>query len=201
MLGGFGQHYSMDGFLRMSAQVGKDGSRNGSGDTTHFKWICVMCKTRQERKAEDNLKRQEFNVYLPMAPNRARRQGEVANNFRAMFPGYLFVEADLVHQDLSVIRSTLGCIALLRHGARPAVVPGQVMASIRQAEDVLNRCFEVKQGYRPGKKYELMEQGFHGHTATFLALDGKNRARVLVTLLNSQHKVTIPTSSLGQQLS
>ena len=52
-----------------------------------------------------------------------------------------------------------------------------------------------------GNKYELMKQGFNGHTATFLALDGKDRASVLVTLLNSEHEVKIPTSSLGQPLS
>ena len=111
------------------------------------------------------------------------------------------VRQDLVRQDLSVIRSTLGCIAFLRHGVRPAVVPNRVMASIREAEDVLHGRFEINQGFTPGNKYELMEQGFSGHAATFLALDGKERARVLVRLLNSEHEVKIPISSLGQQLS
>ena len=60
--------------------------------------------------------RQGFAVYLPMAPKRRRKQGRVTTNLKAMFPGYLFIEADLEHQDLSVIRSTLGCIAFLRHG-------------------------------------------------------------------------------------
>ena len=159
-------------------------------------WLCVMCKTQQEFTAEDNLKRQGFTVYLPTAPNKSRKQGRVTTDIKAMFPGYLFIEADLQHQDLSVIRSTLGCIAFLRHGVRPAVVPNQVMASIKEAEDVLHGRFEINQGFTPGSKYELMEQGFNGHTATFLALDGKDRARVLVTLLNSEHEVKIPTSSL-----
>ena len=117
-----------------------------------------------------------------------------------MFPGYLFIEVDLEYQDLSVIRSTIGCIAFLRHGARPALVPNQVMESIKQAEDVLHGKFEIHQNFTPGSKYELMEQGFNGHTATFLALDGKERARVLVTLLNKEHEVRIPISSLGQQI-
>ena len=75
------------------------------------------------------------------------------------------------------------------------------MASIKEAEDVLHGRFEINQGFTRGSKYELVEQGFNGHTATFLTLDGKDRARVLVTLLNSEHEVRIPTSSLGQQLS
>ena len=163
-------------------------------------WLCVMCKTQQENIARDNLTRQGFTVYLPMAQQRGRKHGQVTTNLKAMFPGYLFIEADLEYQDLSVIRSTTGCIAFLRHGAQPALLPNEVMASIKEAEDVLRGKFEIHQNFTPGSKYELMEQGFNGHTATFLALDGKERARVLVTLLNKEHEVKIPISSLGQKI-
>ena len=185
----------------MSAQSNGKGHEQDADGPVQNNWLCVMCKTQQEHTAEGNLKRQGFTVYLPTAPNKRRKQGRVTTDIKAMFPGYLFIKADLVRQDLSVIRSTLGCIAFLRHGVRPAVVPGQIMASIKEAEDVLHGRFEVNQGFTPGNKYELMEQGFSGHTVKFLALDGKDRARVLVTLLNSEHEVKIPTNSLGQQLS
>ena len=185
----------------MSAQSNDQGYEQDSEGPSKKEWLCVMCKTQQEHTARDNLKRQGFTVYLPTASNKSRKQGRVTTDIKAMFPGYLFIEADLERQDLSVIRSTLGCIAFLRHGVRPALVPSQVLASIKEAEDVLHGRFEINEGFTPGNKYELMEQGFNGHTATFLALDGKDRARVLVTLLNSEHEVKIPTSSLGQQLS
>ena len=183
----------------MSAQSNDKGHEQDSDGPAQNNWLCVMCKTQQEFTAEDNLKRQGFTVYLPTAPNKTRKQGRVTTDIKAMFPGYLFIEADLERQDLSVIRSTLGCIAFLRHGVRPALVPSQVMASIKEAEDVLHGRFEINQGFMPGNKYEFMEQGFNGHTATFLALDGRNRARVLVTLLNSEHEIKVSTRSLGLQ--
>ena len=184
----------------MSAQSNDKGREQGSDVPAQNNWLCVMCKTQQEHTAGDNLKRQGFTVYLPTAPNKSRKEGRVNPDIKAMFPGYLFIEADLEHQDLSVIRSTLGCIAFLRHGVRPALVPNQVMVSIKEAEDVLHGRFEIDHGFTPGNKYELMEQGFNGHTAKFLALEGKERARVLVTLLNSEHEVKIPIRSLGQEL-
>ena len=184
----------------MSAQGDDKGHEQDADGPGQNNWLCIMCKTRQEHTAEDNLKRQGFTVYLPTAPNKSRKQGRGTADINAMFPGYLFIEADLEHQDLSVIRSTRGCVAFLRRGVRPAVVRGQVMESIKEAEDVLYGRFEINQGFTPGNKYELIEQGFNGYTATFLALDGKDRARVLVTLLNSEREVRIPTSSLGQQL-
>ena len=185
----------------MSAQSNDKNHVQDSDCAAQNNWLCVMCKTQQEFTAEDNLRRQGFTVYLPTAPNKSRKQGRVTTDIKAMFPGYLFIEADLERQDLSVIRSTLGCIAFLRHGVRPAVVAGHVIESIKEAQDVLHRRFEINQGFTLGSKYELMEQGFNGHTATFLALDGNDRARVLVALLNSKHEVKIPLSSLGQQRS
>ncbi len=185
----------------MSTQINDEGCEQGSDGPAQNNWLCVMCKMQQEYTAENNLGRQGFTVYFPTAPNKSRRQGRVTTDIKAMFPGYLFIEADLEHQDLSVIRSTLGCIAFLRHGVRPVLVPNQVLASIKEAEDVLHGRFAINQGFTPGNKYALMEQGFNGHTATFLALDGKDRAKVLVTLLNSEREVRIPISSLGQQLS
>ena len=185
----------------MSTQQTEHDSKMDSHSPKQTEWLCVMCKAQQENTAEDNLKRQGFTVYLPTAPNKSRKRGRVTKTIKAMFPGYLFIEVDLQHQDLSVIRSTLGCVALLRQGLQPAVVPKQVMASIVEAEAVLQGQFKTDQGFTSGARYELLEQGFQGHTATFLALEGRERARVLVTLLNSQQEVKVPTRRLGPQVS
>ena len=74
------------------------------------------------------------------------------------------------------------------------------MASIVEAEAFLQGQFDSDQGFSPGASYELLEHGFQGHTATFLALEGKERARVLVTLLNSSQEVKVPTYRLGPQI-
>ena len=175
---------------------------NGStGEPSTREWLCVMCKTLQENKAKDNLKQQGFRVYLPCAPGKSKNQGRFLTTKKAMFPGYLFIGADPKQQDLSVVRSTVGCISLLRYGSVPAVVPGYIMESIRIAEEILLGRLEANQGFLPGNKYELLERGFSGHAATFLTLDGKGRARVLLTLLNSEREVKVETSSLGQCLS
>ena len=92
----------------MSAQSNGKGHEQDADGPVQNNWLCVMCKTQQEFTAEDNLKRQGFTVYLPTAPNKSRKQGRVTTDIKAMFPGYLFIEADLEHQDLSVVRSTLG---------------------------------------------------------------------------------------------
>ena len=184
----------------MSTQQAEYNPQKDSDVLMEAEWLCVMCKPRQENIAEYNLKRQEFQVYLPTAPKIARNQGRITKDIRAMFPGYLFIKADLQRQDLSVIRSTLGCVALLRRGAQPAVVSKQVMTSIVETEMVLQGRSENDQGFIRGASYELLEQGFQGHTATFLALEGKERARVLLTLLNSPQEVRVPARSLGQQV-
>lgn len=164
-------------------------------EQTEMVWLCVQCKPQQERKAEINLKRQGLTVYLPEEPGRASSN----TDRRPMFPGYLFILADMDRQDLSVVRSTQGCIALLRHGLHPAPVPLAVMQSVREAEATLFDCFEDGFGLSPGSQYELLEPSFRGHTATFLSLDRHKRARVLVTLLNSEREISVAQTSLGER--
>ena len=159
-----------------------------------------MYKTKKEHAAKVNLKRQGFTGYPPTVPSKSRKQGRVTTDV-VMLPGYLLIEVDLAHQDLSAIRSTPDCITFLRREVQPAAVPNQVMISIKEVEDVLYGRFTINQGHTPGSKSGLSERGLEGHTAKFLALDGKDRARVLLTLLNSEHEVKIPLSSLGQQIS
>ena len=77
-----------------------------------------------------NLKLQGLTVYIPEDPGGASSN----TDRRPMFPGYLFILADMDRQDLSFVRSIQGCIALLRHGLHPPPVPLVVMQSIREAE-------------------------------------------------------------------
>ena len=162
-------------------------------------WLCVQCKPQQETKAETNLSRQGIDVYLPLESIKNKHRSKSSASKKPMFPGYLFIYANLEQQDLSVVRSTLGCIALLRHGVQPAVVPTVVIEGIQRAERALQERFESHLGLTPGAMYEILEPGFSGHAATFVALDSRERVRVLITLLNSKREVVVSRKSLGER--
>ena len=80
-------------------------------------WYVVATKLRQETVALQNLKRQSYEVFLPQITLRKRRRGKWQEVIEPLFPGYLFVALEAGVDDAAPIRSTLGCVGLVRFGA------------------------------------------------------------------------------------
>ena len=59
------------------------------------RWYAVAVYSRQEKAAAKEIYRKGFNVYLPIATKRRMWSDRVKNVETALFPGYLFVHADL----------------------------------------------------------------------------------------------------------
>ncbi|NIN33844.1 MAG: transcription/translation regulatory transformer protein RfaH, partial [Gammaproteobacteria bacterium] len=54
-------------------------------------WYLIHTKPRQEKLAEENLERQGYEIYLPMAEIRRKRRGRSVRVIDPMFPRYLFI--------------------------------------------------------------------------------------------------------------
>ena len=160
-------------------------------------WLCVLCEHRREHTAFVHLERQGFEAYLPKEPLRQTKSGKWTEQEAPIFPRYLFVRADMERQDLSVVRSTRGCIQILKFGQAPTIVPEAIIEEIRTTEQLLRLRHERNRGLLPGKSYELLEKNFEGHSARFVALSSHNRAQVLITLLNQEQMMSLPVTSLG----
>jgi transcriptional antiterminator RfaH len=81
-------------------------------------WFVVQTHSRQEARAAVELARQDFQTYLPILDS------------KPMFPRYLFVRFNRETDNWGVIRSTRGCIDLLKDGFMPAKVPDKAMDAI-----------------------------------------------------------------------
>lgn len=82
-------------------------------------WFCVVSKPQMEWRASIELAQQNFVVYLPLLAS------------KPYFPGYLFVQMDRDTAPWGKIRSTRGCIDLLKSGYLPSPVPDHVMTAIK----------------------------------------------------------------------
>jgi len=95
-------------------------------------WACVQTHGREERKAIENLQKQEFEAFCPMllVPSRANiaRRIEVP-----LFPSYAFVLIDFT-REWACINNTIGCVRVLttrdRGDPRPLFVPDNVIAGL-----------------------------------------------------------------------
>ena len=166
-------------------------------------WFTVYTKPRQERTALENLERQGFRCFLPLAENpyqkrtvgaakaataaqRAAKRGE------PLFPRYLFLNATPNRQSLAPVRSTRGVATLVRFGTKLANVPETVIRAIenrRHPETGLVKLDPVP--VKPGDKVKVFDGPLSGLEGVFQENRGEARALLLMSLLGREQPVEV----------
>ncbi len=161
-------------------------------------WLAVQSKPRQEQIAVDNLERQDFVVYYPRISQRKRIRGSWQMVTSALFPGYLFLYADLRQQDVSVVRSTIGVKKLVRFGTELVPVPEEVIDFLQQHEDAqLQSRVDNEWPHKPGDRVEITEGPFAGLSGIYQVEKDDERIILLLDLLGRQSNIIIERASLG----
>ena len=151
-------------------------------------WYVVATKTREEEKARVNLERQGYSVLLPKLSLKKRRKGHWQVVTESLFPGYLFVALELGEDDPAPIRSTVGCIGLVRFAHVYTPVPGELIESLQAIESEAN---DVEAPFKPGDKVRFVSGPFAGIEAVFDMARGGDRAQVLLQLLGKDQRITV----------
>ena len=151
-------------------------------------WYVVATKTREEEKARVNLERQGYSVFLPKLSLKKRRKGHWQVVTESLFPGYLFVALELGEDDPAPIRSTVGCIGLVRFAHVYTPVPGELIESLQAIESDAN---DVEAPFKPGDKVRFVSGPLAGIEAVFDMARGGDRAQVLLQLLGKDQRITV----------
>tara|TARA_B100001059_G_scaffold207097_1_gene218365 strand:- start:226 stop:732 length:507 start_codon:yes stop_codon:yes gene_type:complete len=164
-------------------------------DSETVLWYVVATKVRDEAVAKANLKRQDYQVFLPTISLKKRRRGRWTPVTEPLFPGYLFVSLVLGADDPAPIRSTVGCIGLVRFGQTHTPVPSSLIAALQGAsEDALDTPLPLNQG----DNVRLIAGPFAGIEAIFDMPRGEHRAQVLLELLGKVQRLTVNQDDLSQ---
>src|SRR5690554_1682526 len=98
-------------------------------------WYVVNTRPHNECRAEMNLRRQGFNVWLPVL-ERSRRHARRIETVRApLFPGYLFIELDLSRDNWWPVNGSYGVRSLLCQGGRPSALPQEFVEGLCRSAD------------------------------------------------------------------
>ena len=161
-------------------------------------WFAVVSKPRQEQVALENLQRQGFECFLPMAENPYQRRSKKQQRIvEPLFPRYLFLKAIASHQNLAPVRSTTGVLNMVRFGMELAVVPESVIHAIRtciSAETGLIKIEPVT--IKTGDKVRIFDGPLAGINGVVEETNSKNRALILMELLGGPTKVQVEAISL-----
>ena len=143
-------------------------------------WFCVSTKARQETYAEEHLRRQGVDVYLPRVRMRRTRRHRVEVLTRPLFPGYLF--ARFAYDDLRrPVAYTRGVRRIVSFGGAPTPVEQDILDEIRRHEDAEGLVHIAHPPLQRGAQVVITQGPFRGLDAIFeMELPGPQRVVILL---------------------
>ena len=161
-------------------------------------WFAVVTKPRQEQIALENLQRQGYECFLPMAENPyQRRSKKYQKIIEPLFPRYLFLKAIAQHQNLAPVRSTKGVISMVRFGIELAVIPELIINGIKQRMAPETGLIEIKPvKIEVGDKVRVFDGPLAGLNGIVQEKNSETRTLILMELLGRPTKVEVNTLDL-----
>lgn len=150
------------------------------------KWYLAQCRPREEERALKNLHLQQIAAFYPYAQVKKRVRRKLVDRTEVLFPGYIFIQADLNIVSSATIGSTRGVRGLVRFGDGPCAVPCELV------DDLIARCdgealrAQLSDVPQIGETVVIEQGPFMGLEAIYLEADGEVRAILLLTLLQKE---------------
>lgn len=163
------------------------------------RWYAVHTKPRQETVAEENLRRQDFPVYLPRISATRRKRDRWRDVIEPLFPSYLFIQADSETQNLAPIRSTRGVNGLVRFGNRLVPVPDDLITCMKGMEDQEGGIFIPKSPlFSTGDRVTILEGPFAQMEGIYRCDKGEQRAIIFLECLGRLNTLTVSRHNLAR---
>ena len=159
-------------------------------------WYLVVTKPQSEFKAQENLLRQNYEVYLPLVQTSRRRNGKVINRTEAFFSRYLFIHLDKETDNWAPIRSTIGVAGLVRFGGLPAMVPQNMILDLKNNENEFGLQSTDIKVLKQGDKVEIIDGPFEGYQAIYQKMKNTERVSVLLDIVGKNTQVTLSVNEL-----
>jgi len=156
-------------------------------------WFAVVTKPRQEHIALENLQRQGFECFLPMAENPYQRRSKKHKPIiEPLFPRYLFLKAIANQQNLAPVRSTRGVINMVRFGIELAIVPDAIIRSIKTRINPETGLIQIRPvAVKTGENVRVFDGPLAGVHGVVQEKTGEHRVLILMELLGRPTKVEV----------
>jgi transcriptional antiterminator RfaH len=155
-------------------------------------WYLVHARPRQEGVAEVHLRRQGYEAYFPRLKLPRLRASRWVETVDALFPRYLFVGVRPGEQCLAPVRSTRGVAKVVRVGERYTPVARDLLSSLRARESACGVHVLNTAALKPGDRVNIIAGPFAGLEAVFQSQQGTDRVRVLLELIGTVSRTSLP---------
>ena len=153
---------------------------------SNFYWYLLQTKFRQERKAAQELKQQNINVFLPLYRFEKLIKGVRVKKEEPLFSRYLFIELDTKNTNWTSIRSTRGVTKFVEFGNGASIVDPLII------ESLLNMESQPEESYLThGETIRVVNGAFKGLEGIYQATNGLARSYILMELMQQDQIISI----------
>ena len=162
-----------------------------------MRWYLLQTKPNAHVKAFDNLKRQGFDVFLPLIIITIKKNGKFINKTSPLFPGYLFIGTRIEPVPWKSINGTRGISkAVTLDGNYRSIDP-------RIIEELQYRCdkhgvIQSLDDIVAGDRIKIERGAFSDFICTVDKITDGQRAWVLIDLLQKQARTEISLSDVSK---
>lgn len=161
------------------------------------RWYVVNTQPHQEARAEINLRRQGFDVWLPCFQKVRRHARKVDTVVVPLFPSYLFVRLNTEIERWHSINSTLGVVRLLCNGDAPQAVPDGLIDEIMRRRDADGLVQLPPRRFVVGQALRVATGPFADLEGIFEGMSGRDRVILLLNMLGRKVRATVPSAGLA----
>ncbi len=160
-------------------------------------WYLIQTKPNAHRSACENLRRQGFDIFLPLIIKTTKRSGKFLDTKAPLFPGYLFMGAAFSPVSWKSVNGT--------RGVSNAVTLDGIYRSVnsRIIKGLQYRCDEqgVFQSLRDidvGDRVKIERGPFSDFICTVENIQDHRRAWVLIELLQQQTRAEVSLNDVSK---
>jgi transcriptional antiterminator RfaH len=159
------------------------------------RWYAVRTHAHRERFAAENLRRQGFEVFLPVEIRTVRHARQFRTVQAAFFPGYLFVSFDVKRDTWRRVTGTMGVSQLVMAAGLPVALPRDIVPAMRSvADDTGALRLET---VAAGQHLSIKTGPFAGLAGELASRAGPQRVKVLLDILGKRTAVALNAADLG----
>jgi len=158
-------------------------------------WYLIQFKPNSHRVAERNLRRQEFETFLPMQKITLRKASRFVNDLKPLFPGYMFVSVNSELAPWRTINSTIGVSKLVSFEGKPKPLPLQLISGLMLRCDASGTLIQPK-SLNEGDSVEMLNGPFANFIATVDTIDPKQRIWVLMDFMGQKTRMQVIADQL-----
>ena len=164
----------------------------------NINWYLIHTKARQEGTAERNLQHLGVETFCPRFKQKKADRGKTqAEGKGPLFPGYLFVRVDM-STEYRKVTYAYGVLRVVKFGSAPALVPEEIIHSIRAREDNGLVVLSPSSYLMPGQPVLIEKGHFRGCAGIFeQELNGMERVALLLKTVAYQGHVVIDRDCLA----